>query len=51
MVKKLVEDFAGSKFPNDNFGIFASTGNELIALADVYLCDVVFVAVQRGLQS
>jgi hypothetical protein len=45
-----VKDLACCEFPDNYLSIFARTCNKSIALANVNLCDVVVVPVQRGLQ-
>lgn len=46
VVLQSVEHLTRGQLPNDNFGVLASAGYELVAPAYVNLGDVVFVGVQ-----
>ena len=51
MLLEPLDDAARGKVPQDKLGIVARRGDELVALADVDVCDEVLVTVERGLQS
>jgi hypothetical protein len=46
-----LDDSTHFEIPNNYLGIFSSTGDKSIALADVDICDEIKVSVQTRLQS
>ena len=46
-----LNEFACLNLPNNNLGVFPSSGNKLIALAHIHVCDVIKMTVERCLKG